>query len=207
VALLSISAGYGLGEPLSFGVRAGGDMATQVSSTLGNSSQQTGDVVFGYLAGVFVETKLSDVVSLEPEAQFIRKGGQINLNNLLVLGGPGGPATVNASYTYTYDYLEIPVLFKAHTPLSPGLTGSLSAGPSVEIPLGANEHYSIASYGTGDQPYTGAVLDWDLMVGAGLELDGFLLDLRYDRGLTSANQYSKGPENSVLSLLLGYRIQ
>ncbi|HJT24936.1 MAG TPA: porin family protein [bacterium] len=207
-ALLLLSAGCVLGEPLSFGVRAGGDMATQVSSVLGQGPQETGDVVFGFTGGVFVETDLGDSLSLQPEVDYVRKGLQMNLNGVLVTGpGLGAAATVNATYTYTYDYVEIPVLLKAHTLLSPGLTGSLSAGPEVGILLGANEHYSIPPYGTGDVAYKGAGVDWGVLVGAGLELDGFLLDLRYDRGLISANQYSKGPANSVLSLDVGYRVQ
>lgn len=205
---LALTAGMALGEPLSFGVRFGGDMATQVDSVLGDSPMQTGDVVFGFTGGVFVEADLGNSFSLQPEVDYSRKGLQLNLKNLLVLGGPGGPATVNANYTYTYDYLEIPVLLKAHTTLSPHLTGSLSAGPEVGFLLGANEHYNVASYGSGDVPFTyGQGFDWGVLMGGGLELDGWLLDLRYDRGMTSVSSYSKGPANSVLSLLLGYRIQ
>lgn len=205
----ALTAGWAFGDPLSFGFRIGGDMATQVSSTLGQGPQQTGDVIFGFTGGVFVETNLADSLSLQPEVDYVRKGLQVNLNGLLVTGpGLGAPATVNASYTYTYDYLEIPVLLKAHTLLSPHLTGSLSVGPEVAFLLGANEHYSIPSYATGDEAYNnGSGFDWGVLMGAGLELDGLLLDLRYDRGLFSANQYAKGPSNSVLSLQLGYRIQ
>ena len=207
IALLAMPAGYALGGPLSFGFRVGGDMATQVSSVFGYSSQQTGDVIFGLTGGIFVETDLADFLSLQPEVDYVRKGLVDNLNNIPV-AGPSGPLgySLNAQYTFTYDYLEVPVLLKAHTLLSAHLTGSLSAGPEVGFLLGSNEHYSVSSV-IGDQPNAGQGVDWGVIVGGGLELDDFLIDLRYDRGMKSVSSYSNGPANSVLSLLVGYRIE
>jgi hypothetical protein len=52
--------------------------------------------------------------------------------------------------------------------------------------------------------------DFGLVFGAGLELQNFLLDVRYDLGLSSVlstgSTSSLTPANQVFSALLGYRI-
>jgi hypothetical protein len=120
--------------------------------------------------------------------------------------------TGSFSGTYTFNYLEFPLLLQARVPLASDLKGSLLLGPDLGILLGANEHYVI----TGNYPQSGsysltnggAAFEWGANFGAELECNHWLLDLRYDLGLTSVFQ-SEYPNfhNSVLSLDMGYRIQ
>jgi hypothetical protein len=213
VILLVFGFGYSAwGDPVGFGIHAGATMANQVFPPSAPSTQIQPDVLFGMTGGVFAEFGLSDFLSLQPEADFTMKGRTINLKNI-ILTGPGEPLfppfpTANATYTYNFNYLEFPLFLKAHTALSPHVTGSLSVGPALSVLLTAFEHYLIETLAPGNSPLTANTLEGSALFGAGLELDRFLIDLRYDLGLTSVYpNYPNGPRNSTLSLQLGYRLQ
>jgi hypothetical protein len=190
-------------DPIGFGVRAGAAMANQVFPYTLNGA----DVVFGFTGGLFADVGLNDFLSFQPEADFTMKGLQLNVDPIAEINQYGQiVGVVSGSYSYSFNYLEFPLLLKAHTLLGPHVIGSLSAGPSIGVLLNANEHYSVGAF-SGNAVLNGAALDGGVMVGAGIELDRFLLDLRYDLGLTSVYQNDpKGPTNSVLSLEVGYRI-
>jgi hypothetical protein len=208
LALLVLTLGVdgALGRTLGLGFRVGPDMANE-TNTNPDSPNYTQNVLFGFTAGVFADVGLGSFLSLEPEADFAMKGVAANLNHIPVNAGSAGYADDN--YTLNYNYLEIPLLLKAYTPLLPHLAGSLSVGPDFEIPLTTYLHQNItgAVENNSNQAMNDVGSDWGAMFGAGLELDGFLLDLRYDLGLTSVlKNVSNGPQNSVLSILMGYRI-
>ncbi len=210
-ALILLVFGFGhsaWGDPVGLGFHAGANMANQVVANSGPSSQVQPDVLFGLTGGVFAEFGLSDFLSFQPEADFTMKGRTINFKNIPVTGPGLQMGTTNANYTFNFNYLEFPLLLKAHTPLSPHLTGSLSAGPAVDVLLTAFEHYSVQNLATGNASLNANTLEGGVLFGAGLDIDGFLIDLRYDLGLTSVYpNYPNGPQNSTLSLQAGYQIQ
>jgi len=196
--------------PVGFGIRGGVVMANQVSSLYSETPSYNSDVLFGFTGGIFAEVGLLDFLSIQPEVDYTMKGVQVNANFNSVDSSGNIIATNKGTLSYSFDYVEVPLLLKAHTTLSPHLTGSLSVGPEAGFLLSADYHYAWtgANNATGDFPLNGVGVDWGLLFGAGLELDSFLLDLRYDLGLTSVFQnFPTGPENSVLSLQVGYRIQ
>lgn len=195
--------------PIGFGIEGGVNMANQVDGDWSNPQTTSPDVIFGFNGGVFAEFGLDDSLSLRPEIEYTRKGVQLTLHHIIVTGPTPDYTYTDATYTDTYNYLEIPVLLKAATNLGPGIKGSLSVGPEFSFLLDYNEYFSIAFDGlTGSsQPSFVSNFEAGAVFGAGIELEPILLDLRYDRGLTSV--YTVGPAvtNSVLALEVGYRIE
>jgi len=193
--------------PVGFGIRGGGVMASQTGLP-SVPPYFTTDVVFGFSAGGFLEFGLNDFLSLQPEVDFVQKGYHGNINGVLVTGPTPSSGNTDGYFTDREDYLEIPLLVKVHKSLGPGFAGCLSVGPSLGILLGASESYSVTGFGSGSGPLTGlSNSDFGLMFGAGIELGQFLVDLRYDLGLSGTiPNYPYSPKNSVLSLQVGYRI-
>jgi hypothetical protein len=194
-----------LAEPIGFGIKGGVNMANQVPDFNYNdgTTSITSDVLFGFAGGVFVDVGLANFLSMQPEANFSMKGYEENLKNTFSNEG----FFANSSMTFSYNYFEIPLLLKVHTSLIPHLEGSLLAGPSAGFLLNANNHFSATSFSE-NYSLKGYSLDWGLVFGTEFEMDKFLIDFRYDLGLTSVSpNYPGGPTNSVLSLEVGYRIQ
>ena len=195
-------------DPVGLGVRAGASMANLVYPypLFGVHS----DVLFGFTGGLFVDAGLNDFLSLQPEADFTTKGTQLSVIPTPAVNQYGQVVgELSGTFSDSYNYLEFPLLLKAHTSLGPQVTGSLLAGPSLGIFLSGNNHYSISGT-SGNVPLNAAGLDWGALFGAEIEINRFLLDLRYDLGLTSISPNgaigAKGPTTSVLSLEAGYRI-
>lgn len=194
--------------PVGLGIRGGGVLSS-VTGLPSYASYLHTDFVPGFGAGAFLEFGLNDFLSLQPEAGYIRKGFSENISGIYVIDPYGNiVGSADGTYTLHFDYLEFPLLVKAHKSLGPGVSGSLCMGPSLGILLGASEDYSSSSFGSGSAPVTGfSSTDFSWMFGAGIELGQFLLDLRYDLGLTGIEpNFSLSPKNSALSLQVGYRI-
>jgi hypothetical protein len=177
----------------SWGIRGGFTLASQTGTA--------DSMLIGLTTGIFADLNLGNRFSFQPELDFTMKGTHIG-GALTVPGQPAG-----LSVDDDFDYFELPLLFKVNKDLSRMMVGSLSAGPAFGLLLNPNDHYAIGNYPHG-QTITGAPADVGLMIGAGIELDQLLFDLRYEMGLVSAYANSpNGPQNSTLSLQVGYRIE
>lgn len=214
-------AGASGAEPFSFGVKGGLSMANLTGYNpyyiYENNNDDGyipnyGNPAWGFNGGFFADLALNDSFLFQPEMNFSMRGVQPSETNVTVTDSHGFRiGTGEFSGTYTFNYLEFPLLFQARVPLASDLKGSLLLGPDLGILLGANEHYVI----TGNYPQSGsysltngAAFELGANFGAELECNHWLLDLRYDLGLTSVfqNEYFNF-YNSVLSLDVGYRIQ
>jgi hypothetical protein len=188
-------------DPVGWGVRGGANMATQVNSSLAGQ----GDVIFGLTGCVFIDLKLNDQLYFQPEVEYSMKGVQLTFKDFLYKG-----QIINPVFTYNYNYLEIPLLLKIQAEATESLILNFFLGPSPAFLLETNAHNSVNSGGDAlnGMPLEGTNFDLGGTVGVGLEIDHFLLDLRYDLGLLSVvPNNSTGPTNSVLSLTAGYRFQ
>jgi hypothetical protein len=194
--------------PVGFGFKAGAGLATQVTSYTGPSFQS--DLLPGFNAGFFACMDFADFVQFQPEFQFIQKGIGFHADHVAVISGPSIVGYANANDAYTFDYLEVPAVFKFHTTLAPQLEGNLQIGPTLAVLLNAYDHYEISSYGSGDRDITSSynTLDVGFLVGAGIQTGPWSLDARYERGLTSIYKNSGGIStvNSVLTLQAGYQL-
>lgn len=156
----------------------------------------------GFTIGVGYNIELSDVISLQPELNFIQKGFRIDES----LEEDGYEVSVKSKLTM--NYIEIPLLVKAT--FGESTKFFFSAGPSLGIGMGgkmkteASVNYMGTSFSEtsegkvhfGDEPenpeenevYIPERLDIGLQVGAGvIIIEKIMIDVRYGYGLTNLN--------------------
>ena len=192
--------------PVGFGIKGGLDMACLVSP-LYSGPNTSSDVVFGFTGGVFVDMGLNDFLSFQPEANYTMKGNQINYHHIPVTPMYGTTiGFIDGTFTNTFNYFEVPLLLKAQTSLGPSFKGGLFTGPAPAFLLSASEHYTSPSPGDAALRLRDN-FDLGWIVGAGIEINQFLLDVRYDFSFnTLFKNFTGSPNNSVLTLEVGYRI-
>lgn len=167
-----------------FGLMAGANLANDGGGSIYFPTGSTSS--FGFAGGCFVDFGLSDLISLQPELYFTMKGA------------------ADASYgdTLHMNYVELPILFKLNFPGGKDLRFDLFTGPAISVLTS-----SYVSYQGVDYPLYGYEnVDAGWVIGTGLEIGQFLVNLRYEDGLVPTDGYSYGPTNSVLSLLVGCRL-
>ncbi len=205
-------ANEGFAGELGFGVNAGLNVANQgINNSPGNNFSS----LIGFTGGLFTDIKLFDFLSLQSEADFTMKGIQDavpsypdydTMGNLL-----GFP---RSDFSFKYEYLEVPLLLKGNFNLTPQLQINLLSGPSVAFLLNETTTLSqpsfdnsLASSASVDDTKDHSGIDWGVILGAGIEYQKLLFEIRYDLGLDSVNKPTLGiVKNSVLSFVVGYRI-
>ena len=109
-----------------------------------------------------------------------------------------GSKTKGADNNTNVDYLNIPVL--ANVYIVPGL--AIKAGPQLGI-------RTRAKYDDIDLKDNFKAIDFSIPVGLSYEISGFVIDARYNIGVTNIAKDSYGggkARNSVIQLTLGYKI-
>lgn len=194
-------------DPVGFGIKGGLDMACYVSNLYVPSPLISYDVVFGFTGGVFVDMGLNNFLFFQPEANFTMKGNQITYHHVGEINQYGQiVGYIDNTYTNTSNYLEVPLLLKAKASLGSQVKAGLFTGPAPAIALSSSVHF--INPAPGNLPvHLRDNFDLGWIVGAGIEIDKFLLDVRYDFSFnTLFTNFTGSPNNSVLSLEVGYRI-
>jgi hypothetical protein len=142
------------------------------SSFRGNGSEAfTGRT--GYAAGGFVDLSLNGAIGLRPEFFYVQKGATRNST----------PST-----TFKIEYFEVPVLLTLDVPMDGVLGVQFYAGGQVSILSkcradtqgGATD----VPCSTANPPLPVSSTDWGLILGAELAIKMFLIDVRYDMGIS-----------------------
>jgi opacity protein-like surface antigen len=182
VGALLLVAGQGFAQ-ISYGVIGGVGLAG-----FAGDDRNDFDSRLGLTAGAFMETPLWDVLILHPEAMLSLRGAGF--------AGSGDKATL--------WYLDIPVLVKYQLPINVGVPINVMAGPYLGINLSAK--YVNGTTTDADDDFKN--FDFGLQLGAGVEIDSFMINARYRAGLTDiAESDIVDITNSELMLLVGYRIR
>jgi opacity protein-like surface antigen len=74
----------------------------------------------GFMVGAVVEFEITEMFSIQPEVLYVQKGAKFEMN----------VSSMDVKATFKFDYIEIPVLFKA-TFGSSGFRPFVFAGPNV----------------------------------------------------------------------------
>lgn len=122
VALLSAAPAFASAD-IEFGLKAGFDISMHWS-TAGKSSDYTVEsgIKFGILAGAAFRIKLSEVFTLQPELLYVQKGSPQKVR------APGFPfGTILAEYDL--QYLEVPVVLRAHFLKGKSVRPTIGIGP------------------------------------------------------------------------------
>ncbi len=142
------------------------------SSFRGNGSEGF-NTHTGFAAGGFVNLSLNGAIGLRPEFLYVQKGATLNTT----------PST-----TYKIEYFEVPVLFTVDVPMDGVLGVQFYAGGQVSI---LSKCRADNQGGATDFPCAAAnpplpvnSTDWGLIFGAELAIKMFLIDVRYDMGIS-----------------------
>lgn len=180
---------------ISFGVKGGLNLATvggaDVSSIVKSRT--------GFTAGAYLEVSLPFLFTLQPEALYSTRGFVVEQTYTLAIQ----PSTFKT--TYTYSYLEIPVLVKYSLPI-PVMKPSLYVGPDVGILMNAKSRYEEPGSPAVDSDVKSTVTstDYSVVVGASAHVLVADVDVRYILGLRSTDAVNKAAiYNRVWSVMVG----
>ncbi|CAH0336514.1 hypothetical protein FVB9288_02219 [Flavobacterium sp. CECT 9288] len=187
--------GFANAQETKFGVKGGLNLANISGDVEDNSSK------IGFNVGGFVEIKVSDKFSVQPELLFSTQGTKFEES------GSGFSAEVK----YNLSYLNIPVMAKYYA----ADKFSLEFGPQIGFLTSAKADFTatesgVTESGKEDVKDDFESIDFGLNFGAGYDLTEKLsLGLRYNLGLSNIGKFEAGDDsklnNSVLSLSFGYK--
>jgi hypothetical protein len=161
------------------------------SSFRGNGSEAF-NTRTGFAAGGFVELGLGGMIGLRPEFLYVQKGATRN---------------ITPSETFKIEYFEVPVLFTVDVPMEGILGVQFYAGPQISI---LSKCRADTQGGATDVPCTTAGLpvkstDWGVIFGAELAIKMFLIDIRYDMGITQiVDDPNVNLKNQAIMVLGGF---
>lgn len=179
-----------------------------------NSSTFTGDVAHydvkskaGFHVGGFVEFKITDKFSVQPELLYSAQGAKLKFSTADEF------SFTTEKQDIKLGYLNIPIIAKYY--VIPGL--SIEAGPQVGFLLSAKNEFSYDYYiteaysssGEDDIKDDSKSIDFGFNFGAGYEFtENVFVQGRYNLGLTSISEETTGesdPKNGVLQISVGYK--
>jgi len=196
-ALLASIAPFKAGAQFAIGTRHG--IAISTLSKPGDLYDND-NLTTSYTGGLFVTIPMAKKLSLQPEINNICKGRRDEID----LSGN------SQETTYTYDYLQIPIMARYTMGLGSNMKPSLffNAGPYSSLLLKTDNHLS-----NGDELPASQVKkdsntpDFGIVLGGGIILPvnkvKIQLDLRYDLGLTKLDNQPSDYRTKSLSLAAG----
>ncbi len=172
---------------VAIGIKGGLNFANLDVSSVGAAySSRT-----GYHGGAFVLVKLGKI-GIQPEILFSKQGSSVSINGV--------------DLKSSYDYVNIPVIFKLYT-----VAGiNLQVGPQIGFLAGGDQEAFINQVKTSVnvKDYIKSN-DFSLALGLGWDLPfGLTVDGRYNLGLSNNNNTtSQGDvKNQVIQISVGYKL-
>jgi hypothetical protein len=192
-------------SPISIGPMAGvsfytftGNDADIYGTDLGANFSKGSRV--GFIGGGFAEFEFGKVFAIEPQVLYVQKGAKYDVQ---LTDGSG-----SASATLKLDYIQVPLLFKAeYREAGRDYAPSLFVGPAIAFKTSCKITASAAGQSASEDCATDTVnsTDFSLIFGLGFELSKFVLQARYDLGLTNVPQESGVDlKNGGFAITLGY---
>jgi len=179
-------------EGMMFGVKGGLNMATATGDDAEGLSSK-----MGIVGGAFMCYNITEIFAIQPELLYSMKG-----------------AKDEADETISFNYFEIPLLFKVNFPTEGKIKPSLYAGPTLGILMTAED-----TTGEDIKDYV-KTMDIGILAGAGvgyqMEKGLLFLEARYEIGMTGIMDFTDDEldamemdaqpdvKNSVISIMVGY---
>lgn len=176
----------------SFAQHAVGTFTIQpkVGLNLANVTDGDGDIRVGAVAGAEFEYQISDIFSLSAGALYSMQGckGEVNVEGF------------DVDATVKLDYLNIPIL--ANVYVTKGLAVKLGIQPGFNVTSKA----SVEKSGTKVTTDLDGIesVDFSIPVGLSYEINNFVIDARYNLGVSKIMDGSDS-KNSVFQFTLGYK--
>lgn len=150
--------------------------------------------IVGFHVGGFTEIKLSNLISFQPELLFSAQGFKLETP---IRENFDDPITIR-TYTINLNYVNIPLLAKFN--ITPVFNASFGPQVGVLIMAKNDDGGDIINY------YN--TIDVAADFGAGLTFSHFVVDARYNLGLTDVQKNQlpgTGNKSSVIQLSVGYK--
>ncbi|WP_396170146.1 porin family protein [Flavobacterium sp.] len=200
-ALLIFAIGLTSAQNTQFGIKGGLNLANQYGTGL-VELLNTSPIIRFHLGG-FVEMKLSDKISIQPELLYSLQGCKSS-DEIRQNYDPNEPIR-NSDFFFNLSYINIPVLFKYYIIEK----FSLEAGPQIGVLINSKVkqtltgqpsivYNNISSYNS---------LDYGLNIGAGYDIsEKISTGIRYNIGLCDIDKSTSVTKNRVFSLSMCYKL-
>ena len=188
-------------------------IAAMMVATLSVSAQQAGQMFIKPMVGGTVSTVVGDIDDTKAKIGLVG-GAELGYNINSTFGITAGVLYTMQGYkvkgiddAWNMDYINIPVL--ANVYVAPGL--ALKAGPQIGF-------LTRAKVDDADFKDACKSVDFSIPIGASYEISDFVIDFRYNIGVTNIHKKSKVAEildeedidakarHSVIMLTVGYKI-
>jgi hypothetical protein len=200
LSLASIQAQTNSSNESQFGVKGGVNF-----SNIYDTEVDDNNVLTSFNAGFYATLPVGDIISIQPEILYSRKGGELNYDNAITTG----------TAQFKLNYLEVPVLFKVN------ITDNLSvyAGPYFAYLLDAEVNNDADGEAIDfEDAYDNDdfnKFDVGISGGIGYEFNSLGIGARYNYGFSTIGKEREfagstytipDGKNSSISLYLSYKI-
>ncbi len=176
---------------LGLGIKGGMNM----SNFYGSEAADT-DMTIGFHIGLSADYNFARNMAVQSGLYFTTKGAKMEAS----LFG------VNASYTMTPMYLQVPVHFAYKLDVMPGTRIVFHAGPYLAYGVAGKNTVKVEGASESDDFFTDGINRFDagFGLGVGAEFGKFLVDLGWDMGMVNL-QEKIDSKNQNAYLSVGYR--
>jgi len=186
VAFTLVAVGAAQAGPATFGLKGGLSLAKITGDNTDDLKTRT-----GFLVGGFAALPMGESMSIQPEVYYAQKGAKFD--------------DAGTEVKVKLDYIDIPVLFK-YTVAGESARPYFLVGPSIGFLTSAK--FSAEGQSADVKDFVTST-DFGLVFGLGVAMQQFLIEARYDLGLTNLNDgISDNPDdsvkNSVIAIQIGY---
>jgi hypothetical protein len=200
-ALLIFATGLTSAQNTQFGLKGG----VNVSNLYGTGWVELSNTspIISFHVGGFVEIKLSDKISIQPELLYSLQGCKYSIE-LRQNDDPNEPP-INADVVSSLSYINIPVMFKYYVIEK----FSLEAGPQLGVLVSSKVKSDLT--GQPSSVYNNISgynsFDYGVNFGAGYDISEKLsTGIRYNIGLCDIDKSTSVTKNRVLSLSMCYKL-
>jgi hypothetical protein len=190
-----------LNAQINYGLHAGFTVGTQSETGLLWDNQIVNP---GFLAGVFLEYPIGNIISFQTELNYQKEGNKYSTTLL-------GIKTITRR---DFNYFQIPLLIKGtyHNELDPGDKWNITGftGPYIGHLISAKSHIKTGETMTSiDISNEIEKSDWGLIFGGGVSLklnngEAISAELRYETGFGKIDKEDSDLRNKVIGLNIGY---
>ncbi|PJJ08995.1 outer membrane protein with beta-barrel domain [Flavobacterium sp. 1] len=199
LSLISVQAQTNSNEP-QFGMKGGVNF-----SNIYNTKVDDNNILTSFNAGIYGAFPIADIISIQPEILYSRKGGELTYNNAFITG----------KTQFKLNYIEVPVLLKVN------ITNNLSvhAGPYfaylIDAEINNDANGSAIDFENDYNNDDFNKFDVGISAGIGFGFDAFGAGARYNYGLSTIGKERDfagtsytipDGKNSSLSLYLTYKL-
>ena len=184
---------FSFAEGVSFGIKAGMNIANMHGDDIGGTQSK-----IGFCGGGFVTFGLGDVFAIQPEILYTQKGWRYEQEFI--------PEVYEQ--TWILHYIEIPLLSKIAIPVKGSVKPNVFVGPYFGVNVSAKERVIFPWETWEDDIADFQDSEFGMVFGVGVDYVlskgkiGF--EGRYTLGLTTTSEIGWDAKNDVISFMLGY---